>query len=306
MNSEKKQGVNKGFLKGALAAGSIYVIYGLNSVFCKDILVDTDISPALLYALRILGATTLMWLVGLFVKKETIEPADRWKIIPAALLCMVVPQYATLYGLQQSTPFDASLVSTLKPILTFLIACSLGRETFKLKSLSGILLALGGMLLLVLDTPGMDSSFRTSPAGLCLLLLNGISFSLYLVLFRPLIKRYSTFTLMRWMLLVATFICIPLAIPDMHVLSGIAAQGKVLSELAFIILLATFAVYLLMPVGQRNLSASQYSLFAYLQCIVASVAGIAMGLDVISWQKIAALLLFVAGISIVRSATELR
>ena len=48
-------------------------------------------------------------------------------------------------------------------------------------------------------------------------------------------------------------ICIPLAIPDMHVLSGIAAQGKVLSELAFIILLATFAVYLLMPVGQRNL-----------------------------------------------------
>ena len=292
--------MNKGFLKGALAAGSIYIIYGLNSVFCKDILSGTGISPALLYAIRILGAATMMWLTGLFVKKETIDPSDRWKIIPAALLCMVVPQYATLYGLQQSTPFDASLVSTLKPVFTFVIACALGKESFKFKSMSGILLALGGMLLLVLNTPGLDPSLRTSPLGLGLLLLNGISFSFYLVLFRPLMRRYSTFTLMRWMLLVAAFICIPVALPEIHALAGIAGQSKVLSELAFIILLATFVVYLLMPVGQRNLSASQYSLFAYLQCIVASVLGIAMGLDALSWQKIAALLLFIAGVTLVR------
>ncbi len=148
-------------LKGIAAAGSIYVIFGLNSVFCKDILQGEVISPTLLFSLRTMTAAILFWMVSLFSAKQRIAPPDRLPLVAASLLCIIIPQYSTLFGLVYSTPFDTSLISTLKPIMTFSIACLMGKEIFKMKSLAGILLALAGMIMLTVDGQGSDPAFKT-------------------------------------------------------------------------------------------------------------------------------------------------
>ena len=294
---------SESIFKGILATGSIYTIYGLNSVFCKDALNGGAVSPELLFTLRTSLAAMLFWVLSVFLPKQEIEIKDKRRILYASFLCIIIPQYSTLFGLTYSTPFDASLISTLKPVITFVIVCLLGRDAFRLRSLAGVAVAMIGMLLLILDSRGSDPVFQTKWQGLILLLLNGVSFSFYLILFGDLTKKYRTVTLMKWMLLTASIISLPFSYDNPVSLSLIYTNRQLLWELGFIIIFATFGCYLLMPVGQRNLTATQYSILSYLQCIVASFVGVYMGLDEISPQKIGATLLFIIGVILIKRST---
>ena len=137
-----------------------------------------------------------------------------------------------------------------------------------------------------------------------LLLANGISFAFYLILFKDLTQRYSTVTLLKWMLLIASLVSIPFSIKEFPIIVQLPFNWMLISELIFITLFATFICNLLMPIGQRNLTATQYSILSYLQCIVASIVGIAMGLDELSFRKITALVLIVAGVAVIQKISK--
>lgn len=283
---------------GIIAATTVYVIYGLNVVFCKDLFDTSLISPTVLFSLRTGGACLLFWLLSACKPSERVTRKDFWLLMLASALCIVIPQYSTLIGLTMSTPYDASLVATLKPVFTLSIAFALGRERFRWSLLVGVLLIFAGSLALVLKPTG--AHFSTTPQGLVILLLNGISFSFYLVLFREFISRYSTVTLMKWMFLFAFLVSLLFSAREFPQTQFAAFSSLMLSELAFLIVLATFLTYFLMPVGQRNLSSTQYSLFCYVQCIVAALAGTAFGVESMDAQKLLASVLFIAGVVVVR------
>ena len=291
-------------LNGVAAAGCIYCIYGLNSVFCKDIMNGGIISPYLLFTLRTSVAVILFWITSLFSAKEHIAPHDRARIIYASLLCIIIPQYASLVGLMYSSPFDASLISSFKPVITLILACIMGKEVFSIKKLSGIIIAIIGIWLLTINFNESNPIYQTTWQGLIILLTNGISFAFYLILFKDLTQKYSTITLMKWMLLIASLISIPLSIKELPSLLHFTFDLKLTLEFVFIILFATFICYLLMPIGQRNLTATQYSILSYLQCIVASIFGIIMGLDELSLKKIAALLLIISGVAVIQKGAK--
>lgn len=296
--------INSSILKGIAAAGCIYSIYGLNSVFCKNILNGEIMSPYLIFTLRTSVACILFWITSLFSNNETINTPDRRRIIYASLLCIIIPQYATLIGLQFSTPFDVSIISSLKPIITLIIACILGKEVFDIRNLAGITIAMVGVWLLTANINDSNTTYQTTWQGLILLLANGISFAFYLILFKDLTQRYSTVTLLKWMLLIASLVSIPFSIKEFPIILQLPFNWMLISELIFITLFATFICNLLMPIGQRNLTATQYSILSYLQCIVASIFGIAMGLDELSFRKITALVLIVAGVAVIQKISK--
>ncbi len=285
-------------LLGVVAATTVYIIYGLNVVFCKDIFDSSLISPTALFTLRTGGAGLLFWILSAFIPAENVSKKDLGLLLLASTLCIVVPQYSTLVGLTMSTPYDASLVATLKPVITLSIAFLLGRERFRWVLLAGVLLTFAGALTLVLNPSG--TAFSTTPAGLLFLMLNGISFAFYLVLFKDFVGKYHTVTMMKWMFLFAFLISLPVSARELPQINFSAFSLPMLAELAFLIVAATFITYFLMPVGQRNLSSTQYSLFCYVQCIVAALAGTAMGLEALDARKLLASVFFIIGVAVVR------
>ena len=90
---------SESIFKGILATGSIYTIYGLNSVFCKDALNGGAVSPELLFTLRTSLAAMLFWVLSVFLPKQEIEIKDKRRILYASFLCIIIPQYSTLFGL---------------------------------------------------------------------------------------------------------------------------------------------------------------------------------------------------------------
>jgi len=87
--------------------------------------------------------------IAAFLPKEKVEPKDLVVILVAGLLGFVVSQTLTAWALNYTSPVYYSLIATLTPIVTMLLAALfLGEVITGLKTL-GVLIGIGGAVLMV-------------------------------------------------------------------------------------------------------------------------------------------------------------
>jgi drug/metabolite transporter (DMT)-like permease len=72
-----------------------------------------------------------------------------------------------------------------------------------------------------------------------------------------------------------------------------------LSELAYLIICATFITYTLIPLGQKIIRPTLVSMYSYVQPIIAIVISICIGMDTLTWQKVLAAVMVFGGVIIV-------
>lgn len=213
----------------------------------------------------------------------------------AALIGIYIPQSSIFFALPLSTPFDASMVGTLKPLFTIFIAFLIFGQKVSLRGGIGTLVALAGAVLLVIFSK-KAGAFGTTPVGLVWLFVNAVSISFYFVLFKPFIQRHNPVTLMKWMWTFSLLFSIPLSVRPLTEFSVSVLDMQCVLEISFLILIASVLAFFLVPIGQKNLSPAQYSVFSYVQPIVASIVGTMMGLEHITPGKILAAALMIVGL----------
>lgn len=292
--------MNKSLLIGHLASFAAYAIFGFNIVFCKDIAQEGGIPPIVLFAIRALVAGSLFWILSIFTPKEAVPRKDLFKMMAAGFVGLFLPQMTFLTAITCTTTIDTSILSSMTPIMTMIVAAIFLKEPITFKKAGGVALSFAGVIFLILNSVhtsnGVDS---TSPWGVALLVLNTLSFATYLGIFRPLINRYSVVTLMKWMFLFAFILSLPFAaVPATGVNFGIIST-KVWLEIGFLVIFATFVAYFLIPVGQKNLRPTLVSMYSYLQPIIATLIAICIGTDSLSLKKAFAATLVFVGIAIV-------
>ena len=138
--------------------------------------------------------------------------------------------------------------------------------------------------------------------GIVYMIGNCIFFAMYLGAFRPLITKYSVVTFMKWMFLFSAIMAVLFDFKELTSLNMAAMPTKYLLELGFVILFSTFVAYFLIPVGQKVLRPTVISLYGYLQPIIATLMGIATGMDHLTWQKIIAAILVFTGVVLVNKS----
>ena len=286
-------------LKGHLAIGAAYTIFGLNLVFCKDIANSDTISPYVLFTLRAFGASVLFWLLSAFLPKEKIDRGDYWKIAAASLVGLFIPQMTFLMAITMSSAIDTAIISTLGPIFTMFFAFLFLGEPITGKKAGGVALSFAGILFLIFNSVHAGGAAVTSPLGIALLLLNSLSFSLYLGLFRPLISKYSVVTFMKWTFLFSLIVSLPISAKGLVTTDFLAIPTNVRWEIGFLIVFATFVAYFLIPYSQKLIRPTLVSMYSYLQPIIAAIASIWSGIDTLTWQKILAAVLIVGGVVLV-------
>ena len=210
-------------LKGHLSIAAAYTIFGLNLVFCKDIANSQTVSPYVLFTLRAIGASVLFWLLSMLMPREKVERGDYWKIAAASLVGLFVPQMTFLMAITMTSAIDTAIIGTLGPIFTMFFAFFFLGEPITGKKAGGVALSFVGILFLIFNSVHSGGAAATSPWGVILLLVNSLSFSLYLGLFRPLISKYSVITFMKWSFLFSLLLSLP-----------ISARGLVTTDFAAI------------------------------------------------------------------------
>lgn len=283
---------------GHIAAFSAYAIFGFNIIVCKNIATSNYASPLGVFCFRALGATILFWLVSLFCPKEKIEKKDFGKIFIASLLGLFITQISFLEAIAHITPFDCSVISTLTPIYTMFVAAYFIKEPITTKKVVGVLLSFLGILFLLFNGIRNESG-TTEPIGVFLMLMNGLSFSLYLGIFRPLIAKYSVITFMKWMFLFSLLISLPFSSKEIFTINYTEFPTQYILELLYLIVFSTFIAYFLIPLSQRHIRPTLVGMYSYIQPIIATLLSIYLGLDTLSWQKIVAAVAVITGVIIV-------
>lgn len=291
--------MNKQSVAGHLACFLAYAIFGFNIIVCKDLTAGGLISPLAIFCLRSVGAGALFWIISLFAPKEKVEKKDYLRIFAASMLGFFVCQVTFLVGIPHITPMDCSVLSAISPIYTMIIAAIVLKEPITWQKAVGVIVSFSGIIYLVVSRTSADGAAETSLFGILMIVLNSLSFSLYLGIFKPLIGKYSVVTFMKWIFLFAFVVSVPFSAKELVTLQWNAIPAVQLAELAYLILCATFITYFLIPVGQKRIRPTLVSMYSYVQPIIAIVISISAGIEMLTWQKVLAAIMVFGGVVVV-------
>ena len=295
-------------LAGHISEFVAYTIFGFNIIICKDLSNSHLISPIGLFCIRSVGACILFWLISAFLPKEKVDKKDLPFIFIASMVGLFITQMTFLGSIKVTTPLDLSIITTTTPIFTMFAAAIVLHEPITLKKAGGVVISFVGVILLILNSVTIgDGASQTKPIGIVLMLLNCLSFAMYLAVFKRLISKYTVVTFMKWMFLFSTIVSVPIGLGELISIDYAAMPKNIVGGLLYLIFFSTFTAYFLIPIGQKVLRPTVISLYAYLQPLIASIMSIWIGMDRLTWQKILATILIITGVILVnksRAATN--
>ncbi|GGE24167.1 DMT family transporter [Psychroflexus planctonicus] len=281
-----------------LAATLATCIYGVNHTVAKALMPDY-VGPFGLILMRVAGAAMLFWIISIFTKNQKIETKDFPRIFGSAVFGMVINMLLFFKGLSFSTPINSSVIVTISPIIVFVLSAFLIREKITWLKGSGAILGLFGALILVLFGKEISYNAPNIPLGNALILVNATSYGIYLIMVRPLTKKYSAITLMKYLFLVATIINLPICYAEFVQVDWQTLPFDAIWRIAFVVLGTTFLTYLLNIYALKEISASTLGVFVYLQPVIAISYAIFAGVDQLNLLKILAAVLVFLGVFMV-------
>jgi drug/metabolite transporter (DMT)-like permease len=257
-------------LAGHAALAVSQVAFGLFPIFGVVAFRPGGLSPLGVGAWRVAGgAVALGGLAGLVHGARALpRRSDLLRFAACGVLGVALNQGLFLVGLSRSTPLNAGLVMSLIPVFTFALAALVKLERSSAGRAFGIGLALAGVLPLVFQD-GLGTLGRYG-AGNLLMVANALSYSLYLVLAKPLTGRYPALVVIAW----SYFFSLPALayfIPGQRVVPEAGATAAWWS-LAYIVVFPTVLAYLLNVFALARLRASTTAIYVYFQPLVAGVA----------------------------------
>lgn len=300
--------VNKS-LSAHLALFMVNTLYGASHVLAKGVM-PLYLTPNVFILFRALGATLLFWLVKTFFVREKIARKDLLLLATCGLFGVAINQLFFFHGLNLSSSINSGIIMAVNPILVVILSFFLLKEKITLGRSIGILMGTTGAILLTL-TAGTGKG--DSMLGDFFLFINAASYAVYLVLAKPLMKKYSPLTVITYVFTfgVAFIILYPPTLSELVVTNFQVIPFDVWIKIAYVVVGVTFFTYLLTMYGLKYLSASVSSAYIYIQPVLVmffaytfSSLGLADDYTgTITWTKIMYMLIIFAGVYITSASS---
>ena len=164
---------------------------------------------------------------------------------------------------------------------------------------SGVFLGCCGALILIYTSAAHSSDKVGDIRGDLLCLLAQLSFALYLSLFNKLIKRYSVFTINKWMFLWATVFVTPFTFSHVSEVVSHSISSRSWLEAGYVVFFGTYISYILTMIGQKKLRPTVVSVYNYVQPLVSVVVSVLTGIGVLRPSHALAVVLVFSGVWLV-------
>lgn len=257
----------KNTTKAHLALLGANVIYGVNYIIAKGIM-PNKIGPSAFIFLRVLGAGILFWIIKSFIK-EKIAKKDLLILALCGLLGVAANQLLFFHGLNLTSPIDASIIITSIPVMVMIFSAFLLKEKITTNKFIGI--TIGGIGAVLLVWYGKSSGGTSSALGNLLIFINACSYALYLVVVKPLMKKYNPITVISWVFLFGFIWMFPFAIQDILSTNFEAFTLNTYLVITFVIIGTTFLAYLFNIYALSYVSPSVTGSYVYIQPAVSFI-----------------------------------
>src|SRR5215471_12606174 len=267
------------------------LIWGSNFTVIKYSL--EDLLPLSFNALRFTLASAVMLILALVMRNGVeLAPGDGRKLFLLGLLGNTCYQSMFIIGMSHTRAGNAVLILATTPLFTAILGRIRKHEYFALRGVAGLLLAFGGIVMIVISGRG-ELSMGETLIGDSLLLGSTLCWSLYAVGSKQLVHKYGAMKATTIMMTSGTpflrAVCAPsLLRQDWSRVRSLAWTGLVFSGL-FAIALA----YLIWSYGVRTIGSTRTAIYSNITPIVAMlVAWPALGESPAVGQILGAVVIF--------------
>lgn len=246
----------------------------LNFLYALSYFVVKSVSPEHLHPntfvmVRVIGATILFWLLGLFVGKQKLDIKDLLTLAFASIFGVIINQLSFFNGLVYTSPTSTAIIMTCTPLIALPMSLVMLGEKITRNKVLGVVLGFSGALYMILQDQRSD--YAENPlVGNLLILLNATAFTFFLVYIKSLKKKYHLVTLLKWVFLFGAFGLIPFSLGGALEQDWSLSQS-VIQSILYVILGITFLTFLLNMFALKHLSPNVVTAYIFLQPAITAV-----------------------------------
>ena len=257
---------NKSIWKAHLALFVVNMLYGASHVVAKGVMPDF-VTPSVFILMRVIGAVLLFWLILSFSKVKKPDLKDVLRFIFCGFFGVALNQLCFFHGLNLSSPINSGIIMAMNPIFVVFLSFLFLKESFTFYRVLGVILGALGACLLTIQGDSLKSD---AFLGDVLLLINCTSYAFYLVLVKPLMKKYSPLTVITYVFSIGLFFVLlyPPTLMGLSQTNFSSIPFDAWIKIIYVIVGVTFFTYLLTLFGLKHLSASTSSAYIYTQPVM--------------------------------------
>ncbi|REJ78223.1 MAG: DMT family transporter [Acidobacteria bacterium] len=189
-----------------------------------------------------------------------------------AVFGIILNQLLFFHGLSLTTATNTSLLAVLIPVFAITISAMVGNDVLNWRKIVGIILAAGGVVYLIDPTNASFSSATTQ--GDILIILNSLSYAIYVAISKKLISHYGALKSIAWLFIFGSIVNVPVGAVSLYnvELSTVPVEGWL--ALAGVILFPTILAYYWNTWALARVEPSVVAVYVYLQPLIGTAAAI--------------------------------
>lgn len=262
------------------------------------------IQPSSIIWIR-MSCTTVFFLAFIFLSKRSfkIEQKDYLRLFLCAIFGITINQIFFFEGLSRTSPINTSLIMSAIPITVFILSIIFLKDKMTKWNVAGLLLSATGAVILLLDSKG---KFEGLFLGDIFILVNAISYGIFLILARQLMRTYDSVTVIFWIFLMGTFLSFPYCYSNYHYTDWLHIPMYAWLSLGFIVVFATIINYYIGVDVLKDISPAVSSMYVYIQPIVTTLVALYFGSDKLDGQKLISSAAILVGVYLVGKSSEIK
>lgn len=220
-----------------------------------------------------------------------VDKRDYWRFAVLSLFGVTFNQILFITGLSLTKASNTSLLAVIIPVFALTVGAIIGAERLTVVKTAGIVLAAFGVVLII--DPRNASFSSATTLGDLLIVLNSLSYGIYVAVSKQVITRNGVFRSIMWVFIFASVLCIPMGAWSLSTADVSAIDPNIWLVVVYIAIGATAAPYLLNAFALARVPASTVAVFVYLQPVIGFLLAVVfLGEQIGTVFMIAAVLIF--------------
>jgi drug/metabolite transporter (DMT)-like permease len=282
---------------------AMVLIWGINFAVVKAAL--AEMTPLSFNSIRFLLASTLTLLLLRLIKGDVgFARGDWWRLLGLGLIGNTCYQLLFINGIDRTTAGNSALLLATIPIFVSLIGAAFGVERVGKLAWVGVFFSFAGIFLVIVGSGKELGLAKETIGGDILVLIGTAAWSLYTVLSKPMLSRYSALELTALAMAAGTPFIVLLSIPQLLAQDWAAVSWRGWLGLFFSGSMAIALAYIIWNSGVSKVGGARTAAYSNLSPVIAAIfAWLTLGEAITAFMVVGAALIFL-GIYLTRKSDQ--
>jgi drug/metabolite transporter (DMT)-like permease len=282
---------------------AMVLIWGINFAVVKATL--AEMTPLSFNSLRFLLSSALTLLLLKLIEGDVgFVKGDGWRLLGLGLIGNTCYQLLFINGIDRTTAGNSALLLATTPIFVSLIGAAFGVERVGKLAWVGVFFSFAGIFVVIVGSGKELSLARETIKGDMLTLVGAVAWSLYTVLSKPMLCRYSALKLTALAMVAGTPFIVLFSIPQLLAQDWAAVSWRGWLGLFFSGSMAIALAYIIWNSGVSKVGGARTAVYSNLSPVIATVfAWLTLGEAITAFMVVGAAMIFL-GIYLTRRPSQ--